>query len=348
MNEKIKAVAVTKEKKVEIIEITKPVHKPDQVLIKIKACGLCTYEQRVYSGVSKMSLPFIGGHEITGEIAEIGKDIDAEKYKIGTKVAVRILYKCGSCYYCRRGEENLCIHTNRYLVTEPGVSGLGGLGQFIAVNTSDIWKLPDDMSFEDATFAEPIACVVNSIEKGNPELGDDVVIIGGGVMGMLHLICAKLKGARTIMCEPMRQRRELAQELGCDITIDPMETDPIKAIKNLTDGRGAEVVFNTTPISAVAEQAIQMTGKMGRCIMYSSQHPDEPIKISTNWLHNSEAVVTGAVSPSVRSFDIAVNLLTKKIIKPEKLISGIFDYIQADIAFEEAIRPDTYRIIINF
>lgn len=348
MCEKMKAVAITGEKIVEIIEITKPIPKPEQILIKMKACALCTYEQRVYKGASKMSLPFIGGHEITGEIEQIGSNVDAGKYKIGSKVAARIIYKCGSCYYCRHGQENLCVETNRQLVTETGVSGLGGLGQFITVDTSQIWKLPDNMSFEKAALTEPVACVVNSMEKGNPQMGDDVVIIGGGIMGMLHLICAKLRGARTIMSEPDEQRRKLAQELGCDITIDPLQTDPIQAVKDLTDGRGAEVVFNTTPISAVAEQAVQMTGKLGRCVMYSSQHPDEPIKISANWLHNSEAVITGAVSPSVRSFEIAVNLLTKNIINPEKLISGVYDYTQADKAFEAAIKPDTYRIIIKF
>ena len=293
----MKAVAVSGHKKIDIIEITKPAPKPNQLLIKIKSCALCTYEQRVYSGVSEMPLPFIGGHEISGEISEIGGEIDADTYKIGTKVTARILYKCGTCYYCRHGKENLCVEVNRSLVTEPGASGLGGLSQYITLDPSQIWTLPDDISFERAALAEPVACVVNSIEKGSPQLGDDVVIIGGGIMGMLHLICLKLRGVRTIMCEPVEQRRVFAKELGCDITIDPNQTDPVQAVRNLTDGRGGEVVFNTTAISAVAEQAIQMTGSMGRCIMYSSQHPDVPIPVSVNKLHHSEMVITGAVSP---------------------------------------------------
>ena len=348
MSEKMKAVAIVEKKKVELINLTKPIPKSNQVLIKIKACALCTHEQRVYLGISKMPLPFIGGHEITGEIAQIGMDVDAKKYKVGSKVAVRILYKCGSCYYCHRGKENLCVETNRLTVNEPEASGIGGLSEFIIADTSQIWLLPDDISLEKATLAEPVACVVNSIEKGKPELGDDVVIIGGGIMGMLHLLCAKLRGTRVIMLEPIEERRKLAKELGCDITIDPMHTDPIQAVRNLTDGRGAEVVFNTTPISAVAEQAVQLTGSMGRCIMFSSQHPDKPINISPNWLHHSEAVITGAVSPSVRSFDTSVNLLTKNLINPEKLISGVFDYTEADKAFEEAVKPDTFRIIVKF
>lgn len=348
MCEKMKAVAVTGEKKVEIIEIAKPIPKPNQILISIKACALCTYEQRIYNGVKKMKLPFIGGHEIAGEIAQVGSEIDSAKYKSGAKVAARIIYKCGSCYYCRRGQENLCVETGRQLVNEEGVSGLGGLGQYIALEASQVWLLPDDMSCVRAALAEPVACVVNSFEKGNPQLGDDVVIIGGGIMGMLHLICAKLRGARTIMSEPDEQRRNLAKELGCDIVIDPFKSDPVKAIRELTGGRGAEVVFNTTPISAVAEQAVQMTGNMGRCVMYSSQHPDVPIKVSANWLHNSEAVITGAVSPSVHSFETAVNLLSKNIINPDKLITGVFDYTQAEEAFEAATKLDTFRIVIKF
>lgn len=348
MSEKMKAVAVVETGKINLIDITKPVPGPGQVLIKIRACALCTYEQRVYLGISRMSLPFVGGHEIAGEIAQVGPGVNPEIYCIGKKAAARIIYKCGSCYYCRRGHENLCIETNRNLVSEPGVSGLGGLGQFIAVDTSQLWILPDDISFEEAALSEPLACVVNSIEKGNPQMGDDVVIIGGGIMGMLHLMCAKLRGARTIMSEPDEQRRCLAHELGCDITINPVHNDPVQAVRDLTGGRGAEVVFNTTAISSVAEQAIQMTGSLGRCVMYSSQHPDEPVKISPNRLHHTEAVITGAVSPSVRSFDVSVNLLTKKIIKPEKLISGVFDYTQADKAFEEAVKPGTYRVIIKF
>ena len=348
MAEKMKAVAVTGERKAEVIEMTKPAPGPEQILIKVKACALCTYEQRVYKNASKMSLPFVGGHEISGEIAEVGGGVDPEKYKIGSRAAARVIYRCGTCRYCRQGQENLCVETNRQLIGEEGISGLGGLGQFIPVDPSQVWILPDDMSFEKAALTEPVACVVNSFEKGKPELGDDVVIIGGGIMGMLHLMCAKARGARTIMSEPDMQRRKLAEELGCDITVDPMRTDPVREIKDLTEGRGADVVFNTTPISAVAEQAVQMTGKMGRCVMYSSQHPDVPIKVSADWLHNSEAIITGAVSPSIHSFDTAVRLLTKNIINPEKLISGVFDYTQADKAFEAAIRPDTYRIIIRF
>ena len=173
-----------------------------------------------------------------------------------------------------------------------------------------IWALPDDLSLEKPLSRNRLP-VVHSLEIGEPRLGDDVVIMGGGVMGMLHLIVSKMRGARTIMSEPDEARRNLAAELGCDVLIDPSKEDPVEAVNRLTGGRGAEVVFNTTAISAVAEQTVQMTGNLGRCVMYSSQHPDIPIEVSANWLHNSEAIVTGAVSPTVYSFRAAVNLLSR-------------------------------------
>ena len=167
-------------------------------------------------------------------------------------------------------------------------------------------------------------------------------------MGMLHVMCAKLSGARVTLSEPDPERRRLAEELGCDFTINPLETDPAAFLKSITKGLGAEAVFNTTPISAVAAQAVGMAAPMGRVVMYSSQHPDHPVEISPNWLHKTETVITGAVSPSIRSFDRAVNLISKGLIDTGKLVSGVFDYRDGTEAFEAAIRPDTFRIVVRF
>ncbi|MPW25615.1 zinc-binding dehydrogenase [Alkalibaculum sp. M08DMB] len=112
----------------------------------------------------------------------------------------------------------------------------------------------------------------------------------------------KLRGAYIIISEPDEARRKLALELGADIAINPLKEDTVQIIKDLTQGRGAGVVFNTTPIGAVAQQALEMVGYLGRLVYYSSMHPDNSVEISPNWLHKSQAIITGAVSPSVNSF----------------------------------------------
>ncbi len=353
MSETMKAVVIADDHKAEVREVKKPQPEAGKILMKVHACALCTFEQRMFTRDSHMPLPIVSGHEVVGEVAAVGPGIRESEYPAGKKVAARLLYACGRCYFCRRGEENLCENSNSQATKLEAADGsekilsIGGLCEYVNVLPSQIFMIPDTIPDNRACFAEPIACVLKSIERGHIELGDDVLVIGGGIMGQLHVMAAKLSGARVIMSEPDPARRKLAEELGCDITFNPLEQEPIAFVKSLTDGRGAEVVFNTTPISAVAAQAVQMAAPMGRIVMYSSQHPDKPIEISPNWLHSSEAVITGAVSPSVRSFDRAVNLLSKGLIDPSRLISGEFAAEEAQAAFETAIRPDTFRCIIK-
>jgi len=346
MSEKMKVAAITDERKVEIKRVTKPVPSADQILINIKACALCTWEQRAFTRLTKMPLPFVGGHEISGVIEAVGEKVKVSDFPIGQKVAVRLINACGKCYFCRSGLENLCVEINNMDDSNMEIPGTGGLGEYIAVNASQVYKLSEDISFEHGAFAEPLACVANSIEQGNIRLGETVVVIGGGVMGMLHVMLSKLKGAYVIISEPDEVRRKLALELGADMAINPLEGDPVERIKSLTEGRGAEVVFNTTPVSAVAEQAINMAGYAGRVVMYSSIHPDKPISVSPQWLHKSQAIITGAVSPSIRSFETAVRLLSKGLINPHKLIAGTYSLDEAQKAFEAAAVPNTYRIIV--
>lgn len=344
----MKAVAVTGIREVRLIDIDKPLPRQNEIQVHIRACALCTWEQRIFSGETKTPYPIVGGHEAAGEISAIGEGVDPAAYPVGARVGVRVVKCCQSCYYCRRGSENLCVELNTFRMNGPDVYGMGGLAEYITVDRSAVWLYPDGTPYETISLTEPLACVVNSVEKGHPHLGDDVVVIGGGIMGMLHILCSKLMGTRVILSEPDPARRIFAKRLGCDIVLDPSVTDPVEAVLSLTEGRGVEVVYNTTAISRVAAQAIKMTGRLGRCVMYSSQHPDSPVDVSPNWLHSSESILTGAVSPSIASFDRAVNLLSKDLIDVRPLISAVFQFEQAYEAFVEATKPDTFRVIVAF
>jgi L-iditol 2-dehydrogenase len=347
MSEMMKVAAITSNRVVEIKDVRKPVPGREEVLVRIKACALCTWEQRVFTGVSKMPLPFVGGHEMAGVIEALGEGVDRNEYRIGQKVAVRTLNACGKCYYCRQGKENLCVTIGKPNGLEDReIPGPGGLGEYLVAPVRDIYLLPNDIPYTHAAFAEPLACVVNSIEKGEIELGNDVVVIGAGIMGLLHVMLSKMRGARVIVSEVDENRRKIAEDLGACITFNPFEVDPVEKVKSLTGGRGADVVFNTTAIAQVAEQAVKMAGKLGRVVMYSSIHPDNPISVSPNWIHNTEVEIKGTVSPSISCFQKSVRLLSLKIVVPERLISGCYPLEEAQKAFEEAIRPDSYRIIV--
>ena len=347
MSEKMKAVVINGKENVEPTELPRPTPAADQILVKIDGCAICTWEQRVYS-TGKFAMPFLGGHEVVGTVAQLGSDINPNSFSVGDLVTVRMINSCGCCYYCRKGEENICVDSYANMSADLGMHGPGGFAEYKAAKPSSIWKMNPDMPKDNIVLVEPLACTLKSVEKANIELGDDVVVIGGGVMGLLHIMVSKLKGAKVILSEPDSKRRELAMSLGCDIAFSPIQEDPIDFVKTHTGGRGADIVFNTTAISTVAAQAIEMTGKMGRCIMYSSLHPDEPIALSANKLHSTEKVITGVVSPSIQSFDTAVKLLNKGLIDPSALLSGTFKYSDAKAAFETAVKPDTFRVVIRF
>ena len=345
--DKMRAVAITGLNQVEIIEMDRPAPGEGEILIRVRACALCTWEQRVFTGVKKLPLPHVGGHEIAGVIVEVGSGVDTERFPVGSKVAGRTLGTCGSCHYCRRGLPTQCIHTGKLRYNGPDAYGVGGFGEYICLPESAVWCFDTEKDFPELSLTEPLACVLNSIERARPGLGDDAVVIGGGIMGQLHIMLLQKMGLRTILSEPDPERRAFAKAHGCDILIDPMQENAVERVKAITGGRGADVVINTTAISSVMEQAVAMTARLGRCVAYSSQHPDRPIPVSPNWLHNTEAVLTGAVNPSIATFDRAVNLLNKGIIDVKDYISGIYPMEQAQQAFEAAIRPDTYRIVIT-
>lgn len=347
MSIQIRTAAVTGPQKCEILNLETPDLRPGEALVKVHAVALCTLEQRIFRGEVKMPLPCTGGHEVSGEIAAFGPGVNLKKWAVGDRVAVRLLYSCGECYYCRTGHTNMCERAQKKPTREGLLVGPGGLCDYVIVDTASLFKIPDTLTYEEACLTEPLACVVHSVGRANIQLGEDVVVIGGGIMGQYHVMLAKRRGARVILSEVDSARAELAKKLGADLVFNPMEVDPVEFVKSVTEGRGADVVFNTTAIPAVVPQAIAMTGKAGRMIQYSSMHPDAPTPVSPQMLHGTETVLTGSISPDSHDFFVANRLLSSGIIDCKSMIAKTFPFAQAQEAFETAIVPGTFRVIIT-
>lgn len=344
---KINAATITEPGKVEFRELTTPELKDKEILVRVHAIALCTLEQRIFKGEVKMPFPCIGGHEVSGEIAELGPGIDCGCWKVGDRVAVRLLYNCGECYQCRSGHSNLCCHSKHKPVREGFLPGPGGACDYIIVQPTALFPIPDDLPYEQAALTEPLACVVHSINRAGILLGDTVAILGGGVMGQFHTMLAKKKGARVIVSEPDEARRALALKNGADIVIDPSVCDPAEEVRRLTSGTGAEVVFNTTQVAEVFVTALNMVAKRGTVVQYSSVHPDTPVPVSPHLIHNNEITITGSISPMVEDFYTANRLLSSHIIDCSGLIEKTIPFDAAQTAFEESIKPGTFRVIIT-
>ncbi len=346
MSEKMKAIAVTAVNKVDVIELNKPVIEAHELLVRVQATSLCTVDQRSFRGVFGERFPFVGGHETCATVVEAGAH---SHFNVGDRVVFNMLY-CGQCTACKSGDSTQCENTKSLLQPfdmEEGFSIGGGLAQYLRVADVSAYKVPDGVKSEHAALTEPVSCCLHSVNKAKIRMGDTVVVIGGGIMGMCQIMLSKLRGARVILSEPMAERREKGLRCGADLVVDPSEVDPVEFIKGETDGRGAAVVINTTPIPSVWEQAIDMLAPKGRLLAYSSQHPDTPIPVSFGRLHSKEFEYIGTVNPGAEDFVQALRLMQFGMLKMDELIECYYDFEQGQEAFEKASEPNTYRVVIR-
>ncbi|MGI6511317.1 MAG: zinc-dependent alcohol dehydrogenase [Catenisphaera adipataccumulans] len=333
----------------ELQDVPIPKIKNNEVLLRVLTSGVCVNDVRDFKG-SKWSLPRIGGHEYCGVVEKIGDDVDVDEIHIGDHAIPYIVDDCGVCPECKHHHENICSNFTKGTTyyNPDGFSGFKGFSEYVAVPARHLYIYPKETPDDEAAFTEPLACVINSIQRSQIKMGDDVVVIGGGVMGMLHVLCAKKQGARVIVSEPDNARRAFAQKLGADIVIDPMASDPVKQIRDITHGHGADVVEDTTALPAVAEQALEMTAKGGMCNFFSSIHPNEPIQIDAGRIHSQEIRVTGTENGTIETFARAIDCIAKGIIDVKPLIEKVYPYTQVQEALEFASRPDTYKVMLEF
>lgn len=348
MTELMRAAVFEDVGKLTVKKINKPVVKPNEVLVRLKTCAICTWEQRVFQGINKVDFPFIGGHEEAGMIVEIGADIDKKLWNVGDRVVVGLLTSCGECPNCRIGEEGSCENFNyENHVGGLSISGMGGFSEYLSVPVSKLFKIEKDLSYEIACLTEPLSCVVHSIDIANIQLGENVVVVGAGIMGMFHALLAREKGARVIVIEPNNNRIQKLHELGYEEIVDPKTSDSVEAVKELTQGRGANVVLNTVGTSTLAEESINMAALYGRVILYSSYHPDHPIRISPNTLHRRMTKLMGSANSNTKDFETALTLLNNGIINPEPFIAGKVKLDDINEGITAAINPDKYRVIVE-
>ena len=199
-----------------------------------------------------------------------------------------------------------------------------------------------------AALTEPLACCIHSIRKARIKFADTIVIIGMGIMGYFHLKLAQMSGARIIVSETDEKKRRMALQEGAAYAFDPMQCDVNEELRKLTDGLGADAVINTIPFQEVWQQAIDMLAPYGRLIAYSSQNSKEPIGVDFGKVHSREIEFIGTLNPTIEDNQMAVKLISYRMIDMEKVIDREFSFAQGKEAFEYACKPGVYRVMINY
>ena len=345
MTETYKRAVFVGPQQIRIDELPIPEPGPRQALVKVRACALCTWEQRVYSGEQKF-YPLAGGHEVSGELVKLGSQVFTDA-QIGDRVMASPLIRCGYCESCRRGLDNICDN-NRKPFRNTDIPGPAGLAEYILLDDYQLYKADNEISFEEICLTEPVACVVRSVRKARVERADNVVVIGAGIMGLLHLYLTKRVGARVIVSEPNADRAAFAKEMGADEIIDPIQNPFAEQVKALTGGRGADVIFCAMSVGSAVEEAIDAAANGGRIHVYASIHPrGTKISIDPNPFHSKEIVLTGTVSQDREDVLQTVRLISSRLIDLTPFISLVLPFEKLEEGLQAALRPDTYRVIVT-
>lgn len=351
MTIKSRAAVITEKGRVEVRTIDIPEPKQGEVLIRQKAAALCTLEQRFFSGVLPV-YPGVWGHEVSGIIEAIGPGTETP-LKVGDFVARGCGSACDQCYVCAMGQDSKCAVEQRRLKEQQtsnrpdGIKGIFGISEYSVVDPRNLAPMAKDIPFEQAALAEPIACAVSGVNKLDIELGQTVVVIGGGAMGLANVFVAKNRGAFVVVSELNPERREKALACGAHAVLDPAQGNIADQLKSINDGRLADVVIVTIGLKPANEQALQLAAPNGKIMLFASAHPSEPLTIDPNVIHRTGITITGNTSKNRKDLIQASLLISRKIIDVRPMIEKVVPLEEAQYAFEEAVRPDTYRIIIS-
>lgn len=339
MDGKMKAALLYGPYDLRVGDVEKPTIGDDKVLIRIDACGICPSDIRAYAGMRKVaSFPYVPGHEWVGHVVEVGRNVQG--FQEGDRVVPDWRAVCGKCYYCRRGIFNYCGNLARDAVR-------GGFCEFGYAIDQNLRFIPDNVSYIEACFTEPLACCINGIKRCNIKVGDDVVIVGSGPIGLIHLQLAKHLGARVISCDIIEERLEKARSLGADETINPSEEDPIERAKELTEGRGANAVIVAVGGKKPIEQGIGMAGILGVVNLFAGTYPQTTIDLDPNVVHYKQLSITGSHDYTPHDFTVAIKLIANGTVKVKPLVSHVLPLQKVKEGFDIVVGQKGLKVVIE-
>lgn len=345
----MKAGVVTGLEQIEVKEVPIPRIDANGVLVKVQACAVCGSDLRIFrSGNNRVKFPAIIGHEISGEVVEVGKNVT--KLEIGDRVAIGADVPCGECRFCEAGIGNNC-----QINYAMGYQFQGGFAQYIPLNKTvmnfgPVHKIPDQMSYEEAALAEPLGCVLNALELAPVQLGDTVVVIGAGAIGcMMSNVIKQMGASKLILVQRSKPRLEMAKKIvNGDVFVCSSEENAIKAVLRETDGLGADVVITSNPSPEAQADALLMAKNRARISFFGGlPKTEENVTLNTNVIHYKELMITGAHGAMPIHHLKAIELIASGMIDVKPFISKTFplDELKEAIAYAES--REGMRVVVK-
>ncbi len=341
----MKALKFTSIMKTEYVDIEIPEIGDDQVLIKVEALGICHSEIMALQGKHPYRIPpVITGHEFSGIIAKVGKNI--KDFLIGDKVCVEPQIGCGKCINCKEGNYNLC--NNKALI---GVGGwIGAFAEYTVAYPSMCIKLPDQIGFEEAALLEPLSVGVHAVEMLNIPKDSNIAVLGCGTIGMMTLAAVMTKRPKKVfVSEISESKRMIAKKFGDIYALNPNDQDINTVIMNSTDGNGVDFVFVTVPVESVLQQAIWLTRKRG--IVSIIAVFENSIDLDVLHLQQGERRIVGSSMYTIKDFYTAINYRLNGFLDFESLITKRIGFDELAYNIERLAKgdmKDEIKIIARF
>ena len=317
--------------------ISRPVPGPDEVLVQIAYVGICPWDVRVYAGKKSVPLPRVMGHEASGRIVDVGREV--KFLRPGQRVMADFIVKCGACDPCRTGRANRCQH--------PRFPN-GAYEEYAVLPQRNIFLIREPKtSYRAAAFTEPLACVVRGQKMLHLTPHDTELVIGAGPIGVMHMQVAKRYGARVIVADLIDDRLEFATKLGADEVINSGSTNLRDAVMAATAGAGVDAAVVAVGSSPLVLEAAECLAPGGRLNIFAGTYPVAPLNIDPNLIHYKELILTGSADSTPEDMHEALRYIEAGHVSVEPLISHVLPLDRLRKGFELVLNREGMKVMVE-
>ena len=335
---------------VRVEEVPVPEVADGEVLIKVAACGICgTDIKKIYHAY--VAPPQILGHELAGTVVAVGRGVT--QWKLGDRVMSFHHIPCGKCFYCERRLFSQCKRYKTTGLTAGFAPNGGGFAEYVKampwVAERGIVALPDNVSFEEATFIEPINTIVKAVQKARVTTGETVLIIGCGPIGLQLLMVANFEGAKLYTSDPMDVRRAKSLTLGALESFDPSSGKLVEEVKARTDGRGADAVLVAVAHPSVVVEALAAARPGGRVLLFAANDPVTRIEFPASAVGIDEKEILGSYSAAVDIQQAAADLVLNRKLPVMEIVTHRFPLARIQEGLDLAVKPtaESLKILVT-
>jgi L-iditol 2-dehydrogenase len=331
----------------EVMEIDRPTIADDEILLHMRAAALCGTDKRIFTGAKTKGVrpDSVVGHEICGDIVEVGSRVVG--YQKGERVAIANVIPCGHCPACLSGRENACM--NRKAI---GYEFNGGFEEYIriphiCIESGNVVKLPESVSYEAGALIEPLACCIRGLRNTGTTFGDTVLIIGAGPIGLMHLELSKAAGAsKVIVSELDADKREKALKLGADRVVDSANEDLAKIISDETNGYGVDRIIMAIGVTGLVNDTLKLCKKGGTVCLFAGFPKGKTADIDPSIIHYNELHVTGSTAYKREDYLQAASMVKAGRINLDEIVSARFTIDEFRDALDLHMSGKALKVVI--